>query len=76
MWFRPRRAAPFKYAGRWLEHFSNEMPRGMIADPRKGVYRIRPIDLSCTFQIDDSMYAGVIPIVSVDIQHLLDRPIT
>ena len=47
----------------------------MIADPRKGVYRIRPIDLSCTFQIDHSVYTGVIPIVSVDIQHLLDLAI-
>lgn len=51
------------------------MPRGMIADLRKGVYRIRPIDLSCTFQLDHLVHAGVIPIAGVDIQHLLDLPI-
>jgi len=37
-----------KHAGRWLEHVSNDEPRGMIASRRELAYRIRPIGLPCT----------------------------
>lgn len=66
------------------------MPRGMIADLRKWVYRIRPIDLSCTSQFplkssfqhleekggDPVDYLlGVIPSPFIDVQHLIVEPI-
>ncbi len=42
-----RRVVPSEYAGRWLDHASNGLTRGMIACRGDPVYRIRPIDLLC-----------------------------
>ena len=38
-----------EHAGRWLEHVSNGVPRGMITGQRLLAYRIRPAGLPCLF---------------------------
>ncbi len=46
-----RQGGPPEHAGRWLEHASNGMSRGMIARPGNRVYKIRPIDLFRIFHL-------------------------